>query len=69
MKPPSPCTPSRRAATRPFAGTLLCCLVSTASAGTPDVVVRVSGISPPLGQIGCALFSDAAGFPMVEVAP
>lgn len=29
-----------------------------------DVVVRISGIASPLGQIGCALFSGPAGFPM-----
>lgn len=29
-----------------------------------DVVVRVSGLSEPLGQVGCALFARAAGFPM-----
>lgn len=26
--------------------------------------MRVSGITEPLGQIGCALFADPAGFPM-----
>ena len=29
-----------------------------------DLVVRVSGITEPLGKIGCALFANAEGFPM-----
>jgi uncharacterized protein (DUF2141 family) len=29
-----------------------------------DVVVRVSGLKEPLGQVGCSLFSGAVGFPM-----
>lgn len=29
-----------------------------------DLVVRVSGLSEPLGQVGCSLFTGPAGFPM-----
>jgi uncharacterized protein (DUF2141 family) len=29
-----------------------------------ELVVRVTGIRAPLGQIGCSLFADATGFPM-----
>ena len=29
-----------------------------------ELVVRVSGITEPLGKIGCALFANAEGFPM-----
>jgi uncharacterized protein (DUF2141 family) len=29
-----------------------------------DVVVRVSGLTEPLGQVGCSLFAGATGFPM-----
>jgi uncharacterized protein (DUF2141 family) len=32
--------------------------------GAAQVVVRVSGLSEPLGQVGCSLFADAVGFPM-----
>jgi uncharacterized protein (DUF2141 family) len=34
------------------------------TASAADLVVRVSGIAEPLGQIGCGLFSSPAGFPM-----
>lgn len=29
-----------------------------------DLVIRVSGVTEPLGEIGCSLFSEATGFPM-----
>ncbi len=29
-----------------------------------DIVVRISGLSEPMGQVGCSLFAGAAGFPM-----
>jgi uncharacterized protein (DUF2141 family) len=29
-----------------------------------DLVVNVTGIAPPLGEVGCSLYSRAAGFPM-----
>lgn len=40
-------------------------LAAASGAGTAaEVVVRVSGLSAPLGQVGCSLFAVAAGFPM-----
>jgi uncharacterized protein (DUF2141 family) len=29
-----------------------------------DLVVRITGLQAPLGQVGCALFASANGFPM-----
>jgi uncharacterized protein (DUF2141 family) len=44
---------------------LLALLVTTCGASSAaEVVVRVSGLSEPLGQVGCSLFAGAAGFPM-----
>ncbi len=44
---------------------LLALLVTTCGASNAaEVVVRVSGLSEPLGQVGCSLFAGAAGFPM-----
>ena len=34
------------------------------AAGAAELVVRVTGLSEPLGQVGCSLFSGPAGFPM-----
>ena len=40
-------------------------LVATIGAShAAEVVVRVSGLSEPLGQVGCSLFAGTAGFPM-----
>jgi uncharacterized protein (DUF2141 family) len=39
-----------------------CALPVTASAA--DVVVRITGLSEPLGQVGCSLFAGPPGFPM-----
>lgn len=40
-------------------------LVATFGAShATEVVVRVSGLSETLGQVGCSLFGGAAGFPM-----
>jgi uncharacterized protein (DUF2141 family) len=40
-------------------------LVAAATGGqAAEVVVRVSGLSEPLGQVGCSLFAGAGGFPM-----
>jgi uncharacterized protein (DUF2141 family) len=50
-------------AQRSFAGALLVAM-ATSSWATTELVVRVGGIQAPLGQIGCALFADATGFPM-----
>lgn len=33
------------------------------SAGTAELVVRVTGLSEPLVQVGCSLFAGPAGFP------
>ena len=45
---------------------LLLALLVTAwnASSAAEVVVRVSGLSEPLGQVGCSLFAGAAGFPM-----
>jgi uncharacterized protein (DUF2141 family) len=32
-------------------------------AGAAELTVRVTGLSEPLGQVGCSLFAGAAGFP------
>ena len=34
------------------------------SAVAADLVVRITGLSEPLGQVGCSLFAGPAGFPM-----
>jgi uncharacterized protein (DUF2141 family) len=34
------------------------------AAGAAELVVRVTGLSEPLGQVGCSLFAGPAGFPM-----
>lgn len=39
-----------------------CALPLTASAA--DLVVRITGLSEQLGQVGCSLFAGPAGFPM-----
>ena len=40
-------------------------LVATIGASrAAEVVIRVSGLSEPLGQVGCSLFAGTAGFPM-----
>jgi uncharacterized protein (DUF2141 family) len=46
-------------------GLLTALLVMTfGAASAAEVIVRVSGLSEPLGQVGCSLFAGAAGFPM-----
>jgi uncharacterized protein (DUF2141 family) len=44
-----------------FAGLALC---AGGASGAAEVVVRISGLSEPLGQVGCSLFAGATGFPM-----
>lgn len=39
-------------------------LCVAAGAHAAELVVRITGIAEPLGQIGCSLFSSPAGFPM-----
>lgn len=34
------------------------------AAGAAELVVRITGLSEPLGQVGCSLFAGPAGFPM-----
>jgi uncharacterized protein (DUF2141 family) len=40
---------------------LVALAASTSSAA--EVVVRIAGLSEPLGQVGCSLFAGPAGFP------
>lgn len=61
----------RRAPSQRLALTLARALAATAlglglasAATAAELIVRVSGISAPLGQIGCSLFAQEAGFPM-----
>jgi uncharacterized protein (DUF2141 family) len=39
-------------------------LAACGNALAADLEVRVSGLSAPLGRVGCSLFSEAKGFPM-----
>jgi len=58
---------SRTASSWAWAGKgLLASLVCWAAnqCGAAEVVVRISGLSEPLGQVGCSLFAGPAGFPM-----
>jgi uncharacterized protein (DUF2141 family) len=41
-----------------------CLLLVAGGSKAADVVVRVSGLKEPLGQVGCSLFAGAVGFPM-----
>ncbi|RPH43687.1 MAG: DUF2141 domain-containing protein [Burkholderiales bacterium] len=61
-------TPSdlHRPALRALASALA--LVACSTAGAADVVVRVGGLTEPLGQVGCSLFAGPDGFPM-DTAP
>jgi uncharacterized protein (DUF2141 family) len=44
---------------------LVALLVTAGSASSAaEIVVRVSGLSEPLGQVGCSLFAGTTGFPM-----
>jgi uncharacterized protein (DUF2141 family) len=53
-------------ARRDFRKSLLTALLvmTCGAASAAEVAVRVSGLSEPLGQVGCSLFAGAAGFPM-----
>lgn len=46
----------------------IACAVAANASGAAELLVRVSGISAPVGQIGCALFATKAGFPMDTAA-
>lgn len=39
-------------------------LLGCGAGNAAELVVRVSGLSEPLGQVGCSLFSGATGFPL-----
>lgn len=56
--PTHPCRPAR--------GALLAALTLGACSGSEaaGVIVRISGLAEPLGQVGCSLFATADGFPM-----
>lgn len=41
---------------------VICALPMSASAA--ELVVRITGLSEPLGQVGCSLFASPTGFPM-----
>lgn len=48
---------------------LLAALMATScslpiAAGAAELVVQITGLSEPLGQVGCSLFAEPAGFPM-----
>lgn len=51
-------SPNRQA----LAAALLVLLTGAGSAA--ELVVRISGLAEPLGQVRCSLFADANGFPM-----
>ena len=38
-------------------------LALPSAAGAAELVVRITGLSEPLGQVGCSLFAGSAGFP------
>ena len=38
-------------------------LAQPLAAGAAELVVRITGLSEPLGQVGCSLFAGPAGFP------
>jgi uncharacterized protein (DUF2141 family) len=59
---PQPRLGIRRLTRKMLLMALLVTAGSTASAA--EVVVRISGLSEPLGQVGCSLFAGPAGFPM-----
>lgn len=50
--------------------TLLMALLAAAASASnaAELVVRISGLGEPLGQVGCSLFAGAAGFPMDNTA-
>lgn len=53
---------SNLAAWKPRVAALALCACGASQAA--DIVVRVSGLGEPLGQVGCSLFANATGFPM-----
>ena len=59
--PPLPAS-TRRTARRSLLAALA--LVVCSASGAAQLLVRVSGLTEPLGQVACSLFAGAAGFPM-----
>ncbi len=59
-----PSTPAHNARRTQAALAAACTLLLAGASHAADLVVRVSGLSAPLGQVGCSLFSSAKGFPM-----
>ncbi len=50
---------------RPVAGPLIALAMALpAHASAAELVVRITGVAEPLGQVGCSLFAGPAGFPM-----
>ena len=52
----------RRNCRKPLLAALL--VANFGASQAAEIVVRVSGLSEPLGQVGCSLFAGTAGFPM-----
>lgn len=55
---------SRRLVGRCCAAALMLFAAWPVAWASTDLVVRISGIKAPLGQVGCSLFAEASGFPM-----
>lgn len=66
MAPQRPERPARATLSRTLLGKACCAglLALASTAGATDLLVRVVGLTAPLGQVGCSLFSDDQGFPM-----
>lgn len=59
---PNPCPGVRRDRRKTLLAALVVATFGPSHAA--EVVVRVSGLSEPVGQVGCSLFAGTAGFPM-----
>lgn len=64
--PLRPGRPNRMDGIPAFIGTACCAglLALSSAASATDLLVRVVGLTAPLGQVGCSLFTDEQGFPM-----
>ena len=51
-------------AVRHLIGALVLAGAALPTSAANDLVVRVVGLQAPIGAVGCALFSDATGFPL-----
>jgi uncharacterized protein (DUF2141 family) len=47
-----------------FSAALVVAALAGGGARAADLVVKVTGLGEPLGQVGCTLFASPAGFPM-----